>query len=450
MSYSKIKTTGKIVLQGKLTLLSALKIASGADNVTDSDVILDSQNKPYIPGTSLSGKLKTLVQSEIKDNLPGQKERFRNYWGLSMENESCIDFSNCLLISDQKEAVPEIRDGIEINPKTKQTVPGSKYDFQVVPKGKDFSFEIILDISDEKENCISHTIAAYLSHYLIDGVNVGGKTGKGLGKIKAVENNFRQFNFNEPGHAEHWFIRDFEKGGCIFEPVKVEVTPPDLHIIATFSMKTPLIIGADDKKSASDKSNIKSGDDYIIPGTSLHGVLKDQAGRIARHFFEEEKAIKMLNYLWGAGDKKKNGTNDLRQNREQKTIPSRVEVNETDISDPKPFIQPRIQIDRFTSGNLGTALFDSETLFAGELKELEIKVKKASDQEIGILLLVFADLWLGEIALGGETSIGRGLLEGKNVSILIKEKEPVQFSKDSIPETFDALDSYVENLVEKK
>lgn len=449
MSYSKIKTTGKIVLQGKLELLSALKIASGAKDVTDSDVILDSQNKPYIPGTSLAGKLKTLVLSEIKENYPNLEKSFRDYWGLSIENESRIDFSNCLLLKDPKEALPEIRDGIEINPKTKQTVPRSKYDFQVVPKGKVFSFQIILDIFDDKEKCISHTIAGYLSYFLNEGFKVGGKTGKGLGKIKAEENNFRQFNFNDICDVENWFIRDFEKGGCKFEPAKVEVTPPELHIIATFLLKTPLLIGADDKTSASDKSSIKSGDDYINPGTTLHGVLKDQAGRIAHHFLEEEKAIEMLNYLWGAGDKKKNGTNDLRQNREQKTIPSRIEVNETDILEAKPFIQHRIQSDRFTSGTLGPARFDSEPLFAGKIRELEIKVNKASDQEIGILLLVFADLWRGDIAVGGETSIGRGLLEGEAAEVMVKGAT-CEFSSDSLPESFEMLDSYVKNLVNKK
>ena len=48
---------------------------------------------------------------------------------------------------------------------------------------------------------------------------------------------------------------------------------------------------------------------------------------------------------------------------------------------------------------------------------LEIEIQKPKDAEVGLLLLLLKDLWLGDLPLGGESSIGRGQLAGKSANL---------------------------------
>ena len=41
--------------------------------------------------------------------------------------------------------------------------------------------------------------------------------------------------------------------------------------------------------------------------------------------------------------------------------------------------------------------------------------------EIGLLLLVLKDLWTGDLPIGGESSVGRGRLRGKEATLSLKE-----------------------------
>ena len=67
----------------------------------------------------------------------------------------------------------------------------------------------------------------------------------------------------------------------------------------------------------------------------------------------------------------------------------------------------------------GTALEAAQSnqpVFGGET-ELTLQVKRASDAEKGLFLLVLKDLWTGMAAVGGEASVGRGRLKGLDATI---------------------------------
>ena len=51
--------TGRIILGGTLNLLSPLMIGSGRDDISDRDVLVDSEGIVFIPATSFLGVLKT-------------------------------------------------------------------------------------------------------------------------------------------------------------------------------------------------------------------------------------------------------------------------------------------------------------------------------------------------------------------------------------------------------
>lgn len=61
----------RIYYRFDLTLLSPLALSSGENERTDSDAVLDSRGKPYIPATSLAGILASASSNEIKKKIYG-------------------------------------------------------------------------------------------------------------------------------------------------------------------------------------------------------------------------------------------------------------------------------------------------------------------------------------------------------------------------------------------
>ncbi len=62
---------GKIVLQGQIQNLSPLHIGCGSGDRSDLDILLDENDKPFIPATSFCGVLHhamALNKTDWKDN----------------------------------------------------------------------------------------------------------------------------------------------------------------------------------------------------------------------------------------------------------------------------------------------------------------------------------------------------------------------------------------------
>ena len=71
---------------------------------------------------------------------------------------------------------------------------------------------------------------------------------------------------------------------------------------------------------------------------------------------------------------------------------------------------------RFTGGAFPTALFNEAPFYPEDDESatmtFRFELDAPKDKEIALLLLTFKDLWLGDLPLGGETGVGRGVFEG--------------------------------------
>ncbi|MFN9649096.1 MAG: RAMP superfamily CRISPR-associated protein, partial [Pseudanabaena sp.] len=137
-------------------------------------------------------------------------------------------------------------------------------------------------------------------------------------------------------------------------------------------------------------------------------------------------------------------------NKEAKA--SRLIVHESEIKESSELVQSRIAIDRFTGGAMHGALFDAQPVFSGVV-ELKLELRNPKEHEIGLLLLLLKDLWTGDLPIGGESSIGRGRLQGIHADICYQEKKWTIHEKDRleiIPDgTQESLEIYVQELVNK-
>jgi CRISPR/Cas system CSM-associated protein Csm3 (group 7 of RAMP superfamily) len=193
-------------------------------------------------------------------------------------------------------------------------------------------------------------------------------------------------------------------------------------IRASFQLSSSLLIrSASGEGSSADMVHLRSWRDGqeqpVLSGTSLAGALRARAFRIANTLKGEDKARELVDGMFG------------KRIKSSKDIPtgSRVIVRETSIeSCISDRVQNRVKIDRFTGGAYPQALFSQQPVFAKASGEPQLTVHldllktpnaENFEAEVGLLLLLLKDLWTGDLPLGGESSVGRGRLQGQTANL---------------------------------
>lgn len=99
----------RLVFYIQIQLESPLNVASGEDEWTDADILLDFDGNPFVPGSSLAGAMRSYI---------GEKD---NEWELFGFSKDDIEGKmSPLLISDlvfDQEPVIGVRDGVGLNEK---------------------------------------------------------------------------------------------------------------------------------------------------------------------------------------------------------------------------------------------------------------------------------------------------------------------------------------------
>ena len=316
------------------------------------------------------------------------------------------------LISDN--AVISFRDGVAIDNeknivKTDEKEHGMKYDYEIVEPGAEFKVNLETTIREgaDKEGTIRllRTIVAELEK---ENIQIGGKTTSGFGKLKLHDARIIEFDFTNRDHVSAWLNNDFGSIQTVdlstIEPFSREET--DLIIEATFSLNSSLIVGlSTGDPGAPDKVNMKSGGKNVIPGTSIKGAIRHRAEKIINTLSNDPECCEaIINGLFGYVDEKS-----------KSRMKGRVIVDECYPKNVEELVQNRIKIDRFTSGTITNALFNSAPLWESKgNSRLEVRsvVNDFNDHEAGLMLFVLKDLWNGDLAIGGEKAVGRGCVRG--------------------------------------
>ncbi len=205
----------------------------------------------------------------------------------------------------------------------------------------------------------------------------------------------------------------------------------DFTIDAYFELKNSIIVGSypidSDTTFDANAVHIQSGGENIIPGSSLKGAIRARAERILNTLACDRKdKKKRINEIF----EELFGIVEL-AGQSRKVIRSRVRIEESRIPKVVAEMKSRIRIDRFTGGTIEGALFNTVPLFRkGEVIDfreegihLTITIQDYQEHEVGLLLLVLKDLWTGDLPIGGEKGVGRGILKGINATIMSTDKE---------------------------
>jgi CRISPR/Cas system CSM-associated protein Csm3 (group 7 of RAMP superfamily) len=405
-------------VKGKLKILSPLIIASGEDELADLQLIRDWDGNIIIPGTTLAGNIRHLLQEKIKD-----KKIMDQYFGSEAENSghSLFSFFDASALSVDT----DIRDGVKLDNLTKTTKDKSKYDYEIINTGSVFEFRMEAVSRKNSDNIIVEAILSEIIELLEKSVlRIGAKTSRGFGRIQLAQTKTLKLEMAKDQDKQKWINfswndlntkDEFKTRKDLFDEIN------NFKISATFTIPDSLIIKSystepDDVDSVSLTSNEKT----VVSGTSWNGAIRHALENAGRELGKHEEMLKLIHKTFGWVDD---------ENRNKKAVPSKVIIEENTIEDSIMIPYIRNKVDRFTGGVVESALFDEKSVYGGSV-QLNCEIKNAEDFEKGMLILAIKELQNGIQTVGGGSNIGRGRLE---------TKDPVNISDEDQQRYLDAL-----------
>lgn len=487
----------KKIISGKLKTITGLYIGSGEiGKVTDAPVYRNIDGEVIIPGTALAGSLRTLatrlaphlgytkcIALEDEDISSGfcncpVCSLFGSINPGNIENEgrpAKVWFYDAVLEGDSKTA---IRDGVGIDRETRTSsrAARAKYDFEVIPKDSVFFFR--LDCHDDLNEEEEKILICVLTEWRKGRGYLGGNKARGLGNIELTE--IKMYNLNlskqenlmtflqndEPLNAateeENWLAfgvnckSNIRNNDYLYNSfIQIDFT---LNFSGGFVINDAL--GA--VQAGFDLCPRMENGRFIIPGSSIRGVLRSHAEKIARTIITLESTkddflsrcpacnpfADMNTPLTSCSSlfreyKQKNKNAHISQEENKNSQISEAKLclacqlfgssdkgSRLYISDgyltnsPKIKIMDFLAIDRFTGGGKEGAKFDALVLWQPAFM-IRVFMENLEEWHLGWLMLVIKDLKDGLVSFGGGQNkwFGKATIENERIKIGVVAEE---------------------------
>ncbi len=454
----------RIVVTGALILETPASFGNGdADALTDMPLLEDELDRsPLLTGTSIAGALRNYLRERERGfGEPESGELEVALFGARSGDDS--GWQSPLIVHDARgftKAV-ELRDGVQIDLKTRTAADEKKYDYRLLAAGARFElrFELLIgqpphdDFAAHRRQ-LRQALATALDGLACGEITLGARKRRGFGRCRVERWEVREYKLTErvgllawlaEGRGDDWAepprpVRSAAIAEALGPDVAVAATDRrrQLTLTATFSLDGSLLVrsGFGEEDLGADMAHLHSfGEDQerrrpVIPGTSWAGALRSRATQIVNTLqADSEPGRALIESVFGPAEIKAPRDNETRQPARA----SRLLVAESVIERGRSFRQSRVKLDRFTGGAFESALFEEEPIFG--LPDTSVKLhlslrapgavdESASNEsrqkwqaEIGLLLLALKDLWTGDLALGGAVGVGRGRLAGREATL---------------------------------
>lgn len=216
-----------------IELSSPMMLASGQSQIAlDNDLMRDENRRPMVPGTSITGVLRHLLQRlghPLSAKFGYADEDNNHISSIQISSAQAHDANNQVREADKtltsdpvlsllEQDAPIMRHGVAIN--TRGVVDNDKFDRSLVPTGTRFTFEISL-WSEQSEAEQWHTLLSLLCHPLCC---LGGGTRAGLGAFKVITINHIILDLTQANDAD--VFRQLPKS---LSSIAGALQPLDLH-----------------------------------------------------------------------------------------------------------------------------------------------------------------------------------------------------------------------------
>lgn len=393
--------------------VSPLSVGSGGNEDTDHDILTDRYGKPFIPATAIAGVMRSYIGNEdsLGDKIFGYEPDGKDE-GKNRKARPCnIRVYDAITDKDQSEGKKgsffiTTRDQVALQDKVGKD--GAKFDMQALEPG--YRFTAYIELLSGENNAEAETEKA-LAAFNNGEIALGTKTNRGYGRIRiAAEKKIIN-------SAEDYI--DFNMYSSVYDmPVDLNARSAEyeisLELVGGISIREYYTDAHTEKNdSVPDYGQMTLSDDTpVIPGTSWAGMFRSRF----TEFTDEEKRDKLFGYV---------------DEKTKKTQPSRIKFSESELKDGVWKVTTRNSIDRFSGATKDGALYTERTYYYGKtVLRVGLDAKEVTEDDRIILGYCLADLNEGFLALGGLTSVGRGLF--RITGIRQGDRELKDISPDNI------------------
>lgn len=398
------KNKCKLFYSFEVECLSPISVGNGDNEITEHDVIRYFDGSYYLPASTLAGCL-----------FSRQKDSKRLY-SIGFTKEYMF---SPLFVSDgvfNKDTHITKRDGNKLDYDTKTALNTAVFNYEALEKGSIFEFFIEYTLKDDssitKEEIRKDILE--ISSKINEGIyRIGFKQNRGLGKLKIKSLKERMFDFDNANFKLDEYMSFLSKSNQkldksylkdITNEIKViqderDCIIAELRPVSLINIRTKSRLDGETDTCALTLINNKNI--AVIPGSSINGALRSYAYKLAKKDHADVNIFRDLN-------------------KEDIENSTRYIIDDLYIKG-KLIKRQRTSVNRITGGADNTALFDSQIFMPNHLminEEQPVKLKITfyddCDSEVKkYMTLALEGLCNGNVALGGETSIGYGIFEGK-------------------------------------
>lgn len=398
----------------ELTLISKspLHVGSGKNEEADSDLMLASNGIPFIPGSGLTGVLRSKLSKTDGELL------FGSINGEETQESKVIISDAVPLSPDKSQYHFSIRDGIRLD---EWSMVENKFDIQIVETN--VPFQAVIELNCDEENHLEK-IWENLLQTLNGEIKVGAKTSRGFGKMKFTVKK-RAFVF--PNELSEWMsFRPFAKD-AFSDAQNIKFESSTNSDVTKISVMISMVDGFIVRQKTTNVEPLY--DDFIpdyvplmnqenkpiIPGSAWAGSFRHHMKEILREIGDKSMSEEQIDRIFGVvKDEKKY---------------SELRFGEVVIEGGKACSYVRNAVDRFTASPKIGALYSSQIWYGGN-GVLEIAYPKGAlnDRERQLLALCLIDMDQGLLSVGGEASVGRG--RTKITGLFVNQKDRLPLLKE--------------------
>ena len=399
---------------------------------------------PFVQASSISGVFRNYYTKaygeKAANELFGSAETEEN--GLSAGSK--IRFSDGRFLKGEQGIKLELRPRVKIDAESGTAAEGSKFNVEYIGAGAKIQFSVYLYGAGYEQN-IEDVFAAMDCQV----IQLGGQKSNGCGYLQMEKLLYRSFDMKNENDRALWF-REEELEEKDYEDRKPYLNEKAKYqnaydIIVTGQTEGELLVKSavvtDYGEKSPDSMNMRNAKkEYIIPGSSFKGTIRNQMEMIAEYIGVSD----IIGDTFGIPEQKgqKGATGNIRF---FDTVIGDVEEND------KMPISHRIHIDKFTGGVMQQGLF-SEKNVAGKLSfRISIQNKNHPERTCGLLLMALRDLAIGTVNVGSGYNVGKGIIQVEQIhlekggvenaaaDIFFQSEQGIQDSKNIIGECMQAI-----------
>lgn len=203
---------GKLIIKGNLKVVTGIHIGAGSDfssiGAVDNVVVRDSiTKKPYIPGSSLKGKMRYLLarvyaKNGKMDDFKDEHDEIGRLFGQSEKYASRLQFQDVFFNEESAERIEKIGTDLYLseikfeNTINRLTAIANPRQLERVPAGSYFDFKLVYNVeNDEDLKTDFENISSCFN--LLQEDYLGGHGTRGYGRVAFDNLEFEFKNYNK-------------------------------------------------------------------------------------------------------------------------------------------------------------------------------------------------------------------------------------------------------------